>query len=995
MTTLKSAVAVVGSSGCFPVVEGRLLLEYAGQALEDAGYDPRRFPGRIGVFGAAGLVAREMGLTGLAVTVESPAVAVHLAVLSLVHGDVDMALAGGGPFAVLKRLEDALADGDTVRAVIRDSVIDPGGSGHTGNGLLDALLASGPGGDSASVRLVLEEVPEPPSEPSRPWQALILSARTEAALEEATAGLAGFLRSHPEADLGDVAFTLQAGRRVFDHRRTLVCRDAADALPALEGVEAGRLETFSGGGGQERSVSFLLPGFGDHYPDMAFGLYRDEPAFRAIVDDCCDRLLPELGFDLRNELFPGLAGGAAEALVEASPKLDLRRILRGEGRDAGGGRLARMAAVHPAVFVVEYALAQLLIGWGIRPQALIGYSLGEYVAACLADVISFGDCLTLIARRARLIEELPAGAMLAVPLSDGEIEPLLRDGLGIAVVNGPALHVVSGPLAAVTALEASLTERGVLCRRLSSNHAGHSPMMAPIAGRLRELLAGFELKPPQIPYVSNVTGTWIRPEEATDPDYWVRHLCGRVLFSDGLATLLETDSVLLEVGPGQSLTSFAKQHPAGNPEQASLMFATLRSAYNLQADRAFLLATLVRLWMAGVPLDWAATHIGRRRRIPLPTHAVERQPPWTGPVATESPGEGSGRVLVWPNGMRIVHQGQTEAEHFYQDIFDKEIYRRHGVELRDGACVFDVGANIGTFMLWAHQACRGARIYSFEPAPPLFDKLRLNAALNGVDARLFNLGIADREGMARFTFYPRSSGMSSFHADKEQEKEILRRMMEKEREAGVAGVAELMGFAEDLLEERFRSETFECRLRPLSDVIDEQRVGQIDLLKIDVQKAELAVLEGVRQVHWPLIGQIVMEVHDLDGRLERIVRMLRERGFGVTVEQDELLEGSVLHNLFAVREGAAGPARPVLGTAYAAAGSELERGIAEIWRRVLRVENLGIDDNFFDLGGTSLLGLQIVKEIQSGLGVELSPVAVFAAPTVRALARHVEAVVSI
>ena len=1056
----------------------RLFLGCAWQALENAGYDPQRYPGRIGVFGGAGasaylfrllqdtelagriggpeavleerdalalLVSSKLGLTGPGLTVQSAgstsAMAVHLAVLSLLHGDADMALAGGvsvlgegAGLIVLKRLEDALADGDTVRAVIRGSAIGNGpGDTNAGEvraegiaGLIEAVLMVGeqgrrgavtfPGGRGNDVHLVLDEAPETRSEPSRPWQAIVLSAWTETALDATTARLAEHLRRRPEIDLGDVAYTLQVGRRVFDHRRILVARDAGDALAALSGSDVGRLETFADGD-RERPVSFLLPGFGDHYPDMALGLYRDLPAFRRIVDDCCDRLRPELGFDLRDELLPGLAGGV-EAPAGAPSKLDLRRLVRGEGSGAGGsrpsgpGRLTRMAAVHPAVFVVEYSLAELLMGWGIRPRAMIGYSLGEYTAACLAGVLSLGDCLTLVARRARMIEELPAGAMLAVPLPSEEIEPLLRDGLGIAVVNGPSLHVVSGPAASVAALEARLTERGVLCRRLSSNNAGHSPMMEPIAPRLYELLAGFELKPPQIPYVSNVTGTWIRPEEATDPDYWVRHLCGRVLFGDGLGRLLELDSALLEVGPGQSLTAFAKQHPAGGGGRASQTFSTLRSAYNPQPDRAFLLGTLGRLWMAGVPVDWAATHAGRRRRIPLPPSPFE---PWRSGARQPAPGRAPdrGRIHVWPNGLRIVAQTRTEADHFYQDIFEKEIYRRHGIELLDGACVFDVGANIGSFLLYVHQICRGALIHSFEPAPPLFEKLRRNAELNGVEARLFNVGIADREGTAEFTFYPHSSGMSSFHADKDQEKDVLRRMMEREREAGLAGVGELMSYAEDLLEERFRSETFECRVKPLSDVIAECGVEWIDLLKIDVQKAELAVLDGIREEHWPGIGQIVMEVHDLDGRLERIVRRLQGRGFRVTVEQDELLEGSVLYNLFAVREGA-GPGEgarerqrrvflealgradvpetrrsgPVFGTRYAAPGSELERSLAEVWQRVLQVEEIGIDDNFFDLGGTSLQGLQIAREIKSRLDVELSPVALFEAPTVRALARH-------
>jgi FkbM family methyltransferase len=829
---------------------------------------------------------------------------------------------------------------------------------------------------------------------------LVLSARTGEELETATAALAGYLRSHPETDLADLAFTLQTGCRNLEHRRILVCRDVEDALPALEGAAPGRLETFAGEPG-ERRVSFLLPGFGDHYPDMALGLYRDEPAFRRIVDDCCDLLRPELGFDLRGRLFPGLAGDAVP-VIPSAPKRDLRSLIRQKAAAPEPQRPAGMSstAVHAAVFVVEVALARLLMEWGIRPRAMIGYSLGEYSAACLAGVFSLADGLTLVARRARLIEELPAGSMLAVPLPVEEIEPLLRDGVGIAAVNGPAHQVVSGPLAAVEALEAELTGRGVLCRRLQAHHAGHSSMLEPIAGRLRELVAGFTLRPPEIPLVSNVTGTWIRPEEATDPDYWVRHLLGTVRFGDGLTRLFETGSALLEVGPGQSLTSFAKRHPAAGAGQASLTFATLRAAHSPQPDRAFLLSTLGRLWMAGVPVDWAAAQQGQKRRIELPAEVFG--------AAVE--GRGGERVHVWPNGMRIVAQTQTEAEHFYQDIFEKRIYLRHGVELRAGACVFDVGANIGTFLLFAHQASPGAQIHSFEPAPPLFAKLRRNAELNGVAARLFNLGISGHEGTARFTFYPRSSGMSSFHADKEQEKDILRRMMETEREAGVEGVGELMGFAEDLLEERFRSETFECRLRPLSDVIAECQVEWIDLLKIDVQKAELEVLRGIREEHWPRIGQIVMEVHDLDGRLEHIVRMLEDRGFRVTVEQDELLLGSVLHNLFAVREGAVVPGeevrerrrqeflralqvesaqveRPVFGVTYAAPGSELESDLAGIWQRVLGVERVGIDDDFFDLGGTSLSGLQVVQEIQQTLGVELSPVALFAAPTVRSLAR--------
>ena len=256
--------------------------------------------------------------------------------------------------------------------------------------------------------------------------------------------------------------------------------------------------------------------------------------------------------------------------------------------------------------------------------------------------------------------------------------------------------------------------------------------------------------------------------------------------------------------------------------------------------------------------------------------------------------------LRLPNGMTVVPQSRVEAEHFYEDIFEKQIYLRHGVTLQPGDCVFDVGGNIGTFSLFASRHAPGGRIFTFEPAPPLFARLRANLELNGATARAFNHGIAESERTARFTFYPNSSGMSSFYADAAEEREVLRRMMHREREAGLEGMDALMEYTDELLDERFHPVEMECRLRPLSAVIREEGVRRIDLLKIDVQKAELDVLRGIADGDWPRIRQVVMEVHDLDGRLGEIVRLLEARDFRVAVEQDEAVEGTVLYNLFAV-----------------------------------------------------------------------------------------------
>lgn len=263
------------------------------------------------------------------------------------------------------------------------------------------------------------------------------------------------------------------------------------------------------------------------------------------------------------------------------------------------------------------------------------------------------------------------------------------------------------------------------------------------------------------------------------------------------------------------------------------------------------------------------------------------------------------RTCKLPNDLEVAYQSRVEIEHFFEDIFEKQIYVRHGVSLGPGDCVFDVGANIGLFTLFVHTHFRGVKTYSFEPAPPLFEILSANAAHHGLKADLFNCGLSDAERTAEFTFYPNSSGMSSFYADLGEEKEVLRSIMLNQARRGMAGMEQLMGHADDLLEERFRSLTYECRLTTLSRVMREQGVEKIDLLKIDVQKSELDVLRGVDEEDWGRIRQIVIEVHDIGGRLETVSALLAGRGFGLAVEQDEMYEGSPMYNVYAVRRGEA------------------------------------------------------------------------------------------
>lgn len=461
----------------------------------------------------------------------------------------------------------------------------------------------GIGGTNAHV--VLEEAPvaEPPG-PARPWHLLTLSAKTGSALEAATANLVAHFREHTDLNLADATYTLQVGRKPFEHRRMLVCHDLADAVTALETGDPTRVLTRVQEP-LERGVAFVFPGQGTQYAGMAAGLYRHEPAFRAQVDHCCEALIPHLGLDLRPILYPDAAHAET-----ATRQLD------------------QTAITQPALFVIEYALARLWMAWGVRPQALIGHSIGEYVAACLAGVFSLEDALALVVARGRLMQSLPAGSMLSVALAEEELRPLLEADLDLAAINAPKLSVVSGPTSAIERLERRLAERGVDCRRLHTSHAFHSRMMDPILSPFAAQVERVRLSPPRIPVVSNRSGTWMTPEEATDPQYWVTHLRQPVRFADGLGELLaDPTRAILEVGPGRTLSTLARQHPAVSAGRVIL--TSLRHPQDQTPDVAFLLTTLGRLWLADVAIDWRGVYAhARRRRIPLPTYPFERRRYW-------------------------------------------------------------------------------------------------------------------------------------------------------------------------------------------------------------------------------------------------------------------------------------------------------------------------------------------------------------------------------
>jgi acyl transferase domain-containing protein/acyl carrier protein len=495
---------------------------------------------------------------------------------------------------------------------------------------------------------VLEEAPAPrPSAPARAWHLLPLSARTPAALEAATDRLAAHLRAHPEQALADVAWTLQTGRKAFAHRRTLVAQGGAGAERVLASRAPGQLFDAAAPEGGQR-VAFIFPGVGNQYPGMGKGLYETEPLFRETVDRCAEILRPYLGMDLREALYP------ADELAPAADGpggLDLRAMLGRAGRDDEMGLLESDRLAQPALFVTEYALAQVWMSWGVRPEAMVCHSLGEYVAATIAGVFSLEDALMLVAERARLIAGTPPGGMMGLFKTAEEAAPFLRDGIAIGAHNASYISVVSGPKAAVDALQAEMTARGESIRRLPAQHAYHSPMMAPVAEQLAELLRGVRLSPPTIPFASNVTGDWIRPEEATDPEYWTRHLVQTVLYSAGVETLARDGfRLFLEVGPGNTVGGLALQLDCWGDTPPSLVVA-LRHRFESHPDDAYLLGAAGRLWAAGASVDWEAVHAHERlRRVALPTYPFERERYWVEPGSAAVPAGRGGEAVERGSG---------------------------------------------------------------------------------------------------------------------------------------------------------------------------------------------------------------------------------------------------------------------------------------------------------------------------------------------------------
>jgi acyl transferase domain-containing protein/NAD(P)-dependent dehydrogenase (short-subunit alcohol dehydrogenase family) len=789
----------------------RHFLECCWEALENAGYDPERFDGSIGVFGGSGhnayfhlnllgnraleeqvghfllrhtgndkdflatRVSYAMNLRGPSVNVQTACstslVAVHLAVSSLLSLECDIALAGGvtiemplgngyvfrdgeilspdghcRPFdksaqgtvfgsgvglVVLRRLDDALAAGDTIHAVILGSAVNNDGAaklsylapsvdgqaaairealvvadvdpatvsfiechgtgtklgdaieiaalrqaygssvgggecvlgsvksniGHLDTaagvaGLIKVILAMrhrtipgtlhfrepnehviahappfvvrndasrweqpermragvnslGVGGTNAHV--LLESPPAPArTAADRTVQLLPLSARSPAALRRRVDQLRDALADTTHA-LPDIAWTLQQGRHDFEHRAVIATAGIDEARTALDELRARSGDIGAKALPDVAGVSMLFAGGGAGYAGMGRDLYEAEPAYRKAIDRVCT-----------------IARDAS--LLD----YDLRRLLI-DAQSPEAARMERPTRGLPALFATQYACAQLWESVGIIPTAVIGHSVGEYAAACIAGVLSVDDALRIVVRRAQLFETLPQGSMLSVLATEDTIRALLPPAVTVAAVNAPGLTVVAGPVADVTELENMLLSRGIESQRVPIDVAAHSPMLQPILSEFRTALSRLRFRPPQVRIASNLTGEWLTAAQATDPGYWLRQLREPVRFAEGFALVAQEANVHLEVGPGTVLSSLVRQQPAFDEGHRAV--STMRHPREVANDRVRFHEAFGALWKAGVSVDWSFVHdAGARRRVPLPTYPFEHQRCWFDPV---------------------------------------------------------------------------------------------------------------------------------------------------------------------------------------------------------------------------------------------------------------------------------------------------------------------------------------------------------------------------
>jgi tyrocidine synthetase-3 len=446
-----------------------------------------------------------------------------------------------------------------------------------------------------NVHVVLEEAPPMPQleESQRKDKLFLISAHTADALEQSIQTLAHHVQTDPSVNLADAAYTLQKGRKYFQHRAITV----ADSVEVLQqALDTGQGLQVSSSKPQQPDVVFLFPGQGAQYAGMGRHLYKTEAVFREGLDHCFAILKPLLGRDPQE--------------IMGDPSINQTEF------------------AQPLILSIEYALARLLMYWGIEPIAMMGHSIGEYTAAILSGVMTLEQGLQLTAYRGKLMQQLPEGAMIGVQLPEEEAGNYLDGRISMAAVNGPRQCVLSGEILAIEEVARKLENAHVPVRRLHTSHAFHSHMMDPAIRKFAAKISEQQFKRPEIPYISNVTGTWISYEELTAPDYWTRHLRESVRFSDGIGQLLTASPrplVFVEVGPGRALSTFVSSH-LESTDRRHMAVNLMRHPRQETTDQRFLLEQLGRMWLGGITPDWENFYAGEKRtRVPLPVLPFTRR----------------------------------------------------------------------------------------------------------------------------------------------------------------------------------------------------------------------------------------------------------------------------------------------------------------------------------------------------------------------------------